>query len=314
MIDPILDGQNAPPRNVATNQDGVPAAKSNRSPQLVILAAGLGSRYGGLKQLEAVGPGGATLMDYSLYDARRAGFADAVFVIRPEMQEAFDNYATRFVGHLPWRAALQRLEDVPPGVAIAPSRTKPWGTAQAVLAAESHVQGPFAVLNADDFYGAEAFVALAEFLRRHAGDRPPSHAIVGYRLRDTLSQAGPVNRAVCRIDEAGWLQSIEEVTGIEPGSEAAAIVSMNLWGFNPGVFETLRAGVAEFFRSGDPTRGEVLLPAVMRSAVQRGDCRVRVLEPVSSWFGITHQADRPVVEAALRALVDAGRYPEQLWA
>jgi UTP-glucose-1-phosphate uridylyltransferase len=253
-------------------------------------------------------------MDYSLYDARRAGFGEAVFVIRPDMQEAFRDFAARFEARLPWRAALQRLEDVPPGIVVSSSRTKPWGTAHAVLAAAPLVQGSFAVLNADDFYGAEAFAALAEFLRRHAGDRPPSHAIVGYRLRDTLSEAGPVNRAVCRIDAEGWLQSIEEVTGIEAGSDATGIVSMNLWGLSPVVFETLRAGVAEFFRSGDTTGGEVLLPTVMRAAVQRGECRVRVLDPVSRWFGITHQADRPGVAAALRALVDAGRYPERLWA
>ena len=299
---------------MAANQNGAPAAKSNRPPQLVILAAGLGSRYGGLKQLEAVGPGGATLMDYSLYDARRAGFGEAVFVIHPDMQEAFRAYAARFEGRLPWRAALQRLEDVPPGVTVPSSRAKPWGTAHAVLAAAPLVRGPFAALNADDFYGVEAFAALIDFLRAAAGDRPPSHAIVGYRLQDTLSAAGPVNRAVCQIDQAGWLHTIEEVAGIEPGSDAGAVVSMNLWGFGPTVFETLRAGVAEFFRSGDTTRGEVLLPAVMRSAVQRGECRVRVLDPGSRWFGITHEADRPPVAAALRALVDAGRYPEQLWA
>lgn len=282
--------------------------------QLVILAAGLGSRYGGLKQLEAVGPGGATLMDYSLYDAHRAGFGEAVFVIRPDMQETFGDYAARFEPRLPWRAALQRLEDVPPGVGVPSSRTKPWGTAHAVLAAAPFVRGPFAVLNADDFYGAEAFAALAEFLRHHAGDRPPSHAIVGYRLRDTISEAGPVNRAVCRIDAEGWLRSIEEVTGIEAGSDAQGIVSMNLWGFTPAVFDTLRDGVIEFFGSGDTRQEEYLLPTVIRSAVQRGECRVRVLEPAGRWFGITHRADRPRVAAALRALVDAGRYPERLWA
>lgn len=282
--------------------------------QLVMLAAGLGSRYGGPKQLEPVGPQGATLMDYSLYDARRAGFGEAVFVIRPEMLASFGEYAARFEGRLPWRAALQRLEDVPPGVAVPSARSKPWGTAHAVLAAAPFVRGPFAVLNADDFYGAEAFVALAEFLRRHAGDRPPSHAIVGYRLRDTLSAAGPVNRAVCRIDAAGWLQSIAEVTGLVAGSDATGIVSMNLWGFDPAVLDTLRAGLVEFFASGDTREGECLLPTVIRSSLARGDCRIRVLEPGSRWFGITHQADRPAVEAALRALVEAGRYPERLWA
>jgi hypothetical protein len=228
--------------------------------QLVILAAGLGTRYGGLKQLEPVGPRGATLMDYSLYDARRAGLRRGGVRHPSRHAGAFGGYAAQFEGRLPWRAALQRLEDLPPGVAAASSRSKPWGTAHAVLAAAPFVRGPFAVLNADDFYGAEAFVALAEFLRRHAGDRPPSHAIVGYRLRDTLSSAGPVNRAMCRIDAEGWLQSIEEVTGLAAGSDAGGVVSMNLWGFTPAVFDTLRAGLVEFFASGDTREGECLLP------------------------------------------------------
>lgn len=281
--------------------------------QLVVLAAGFGSRYGGLKQLDAVGPSGATLMEYSLYDARRAGFDETVFVIRPDMEETFRGYASRFDGRMPWQTALQRLEDVPPGVSIPPGRAKPWGTTQAVLAAAPLVRGPFAVLNADDFYGAEALAALATFLRDAAGTRPPSFALVGYRLRDTLSRAGPVNRGVCRIDGDGWLQSIEEVTAIDGGRDPDAIVSMNLWGFTPALFEQLREGWLGFFKRGVDERAEYLLPTLVQELLARGACRVRVLEPNSRWFGITHQADRPGVAAALRALVAEGRYPERLW-
>jgi hypothetical protein len=300
--------------------------------QLVILAAGLGSRYGGggggLKQMETVGPGGATLMEYSLYDARRAGFGDVVFVIRAEMSEGFNGFAAaRFGSRVPWRTVMQRLEDVPPGVPVPPERVKPWGTAQAVLAAADVVHGPFAVLNADDFYGAEAFAALAGFLRQPASDQMASHAVIGYRLRDTVPEGGAVNRGACRADAAGWLETIEEVTGIVRSAEGRyagtgetgnvtlsgdALVSMNLWGFTPAIFETLRRGWREFFRS-EPGTGEYLLPTVVREAVRRRECRVKVLEAGSRWFGITHAADRPVVSAALQRLVAEGRYPEHLW-
>ena len=298
--------------------------------QLVILAAGLGSRYGGggLKQMETVGPGGTTLMEYSLYDAHRAGFGHTVFVIRAEMAESFGGFAAaRFGSRVPWRTVIQRLEDVPPGVAVPPERVKPWGTAQAVLAAAEVVRGPFAVLNADDFYGAEAFDALAGFLRQPASDRLPSHAVVGYRLRDTVPEGGVVNRGACRTDAAGWLETIEEVTGIVPAGDGHysgtgdtgkvalsgdALVSMNLWGFTSAIFDTLRRGWREFFRSAPGTR-EYLLPTVVREAVRRNECRVRVLEARSRWFGITHAADRPVVSAALQRLVSEGRYPERLW-
>jgi len=293
------------------------------NPQLVILAAGLGSRYGGLKQLDTVGPGGATLMDYSVYDAARAGFGEAIFVIRPEMKDAFDGYAERrFGSRVRWHTALQRLEDVPPGTSVPRDRSKPWGTTHAVLAAAQLIRGPFAVLNADDFYGAQAFVTLAEFLRSESA----VHALVGYRLGDTRSAAGTVNRAVCRTSRDGWLETIEEVKDLamaEDGSFAGrgasgavriagdAIVSMNLWGFQQSVLDTLRAGLREFFRG--VAAEECLLPTVIQTAIDRRECRVRVLEAHSRWFGITHAADRAAVQASLQRLVNEGCYPEQLW-
>jgi hypothetical protein len=297
-------------------------------PQLLLLAAGLGSRYGGAKQFDGLGPGGATLMEYALYDAHRAGFGEVVFVIRADMEATFRDFAAkRFGRRIPWRTAIQRLEDVPPGVGVPAERVKPWGTAHAVLAAADLVQGPFAVLNADDFYDAPSFEALAGFLGAHADDRPPSYAVVGFRLGDTVPASGGVNRGWCRADADGWLTGVEEVIGLEPGPAgftgtgesgpltlpAGALVSMNLWGFTATVFETLRREFAEFFRSADPARGEYLIPTAIRRALDRGECRVRVLDPGSHWFGVTHPGDRPVVEAALRRLVADGRYPERLW-
>lgn len=295
------------------------------NPQLVILAAGLGSRYGGLKQLDAVGPGGATLMDYSVYDALRSGFGEVIFVIRPDLRQTFEEFSrARFGTRVRWRVALQRLEDVPPGVIVPAGRTKPWGTTHAVVAAASEIAGPFAVLNADDYYGAEAIAGVAEFLKTETA--PSTHAIAGYRLGDTRSAAGPVNRGICRIGPDRYLETIEEVKGLEMAPDGSftglgesgslrvagdTIVSMNLWAFQRSALDVLQQGLVEFFRGS--TRDESLLPTVMRAAIARGNARVRVLESGSRWFGITHPADREPVVAAIRRLVNEGRYPEQLW-
>jgi hypothetical protein len=296
------------------------------NPQLVILAAGLGSRYGGLKQLDAVGPGGATLMDYSVYDALRSGFGEVVFIIRPDIAATFEEFArSRFGTRFSWRSVLQRLDDVPPGAMVPAGRTKPWGTTHAVLAAAPVIRGPFAVLNADDFYGGEAIGAVAAFLKTETD--PTIHAIAGYRLSDTRSPAGPVNRGVCRIDKDRFLETIDEVKDLMMAPDGRftgrgesgpvrvggdTIVSMNLWAFQPAALDTLRQGLVEFFHGPNPD--ESLLPTVMRAAIARGDCRIQVLESDSRWFGITHPADREPVVAAIRGLVSEGRYPERLWA
>ena len=288
------------------------------APTLVILAAGVGSRYGGAKQIESLGPGGATLLDYSVYDARRAGFGAIVVVTRPELAAAFDRIDAAIV--------IQRLDDVP--VPAPAGRTKPWGTGHAVLAAASAVSSPFAVVNADDFYGRDAFRRAAEFLA-HAGESPETFANVAYALRDTLSAAGGVNRAVCRADRDGWLESVEEVVDIrrlEDGTYAGAdprgqrvrlagdaLVSMNLWAFAPAVFAPLRRGFAEFLRQDTAGRGEFLISQATRDAVRRREARVRLLPTQSRWLGLTYPNDRPRVEAALRELVAAGEYPQRLW-
>ncbi|MFI5235066.1 MAG: NDP-sugar synthase [Gemmatimonadales bacterium] len=293
-----------------------------QSPTLVVLAAGMGSRYGGLKQLDPVGPGGSTLMDYSVFDAGRAGFGRVVFVIRPDMEEAFRPFvAERYGSTIEVATAHQRREDVPAGVMPPPDRTKPWGTGQAVLAAEPHVTGPFAVINADDFYGRKAYDALAKFF---AESRDDTVALVSYRLNDTLSESGGVNRGVCRVNAAGWLEGIEEMYDIKRGPDGKLAdrdgraltdmtpVSMNFWGFTPAVFRLLHDGFDAFFRTADLSKGEYLLPTELNSAMLRGAVQIRVLDAGSRWFGMTYPADRPAVAAAIQRLVTDGTYPERL--
>lgn len=291
------------------------------TPALVILAAGVGSRYGGPKQIEPVGPSGATLLDYSIYDARRAGFGTVVVVTRPELATAFDRIDAT--------VAIQRLDDLPAGLTMPAARTKPWGTGHAVLAAATAVRSPFAVVNADDFYGRDAFTRAAEFLAGPGGEAPERFAIIAYPLRDTLSAAGGVNRAVCHADGDGWLETVEEVVDIRrldddtyAGTDAHgrpvqlsgdALVSMNLWVFTPAVFTVLRRGFAEFLRQGGAgAQGEFLISHAIRDAVRRGEARVRLLATRARWLGVTYPDDRPRVAAALRQLVAAGEYPERL--
>lgn len=298
------------------------------APTLVVLAAGMGSRYGGMKQVAAVGPSGEPLMDYSVHDAARAGFGEVVFVIRPEMEAAFREFAGRRYGRtLPFTTVHQRLDDVPAGTEVPAGRVKPWGTGQAVLAAEHAVNRAFAIVNADDFYGAEAYEAIAEFLRGNDLRAPRAmFGLVGYRITETLSGSGGVNRGVLRVADDGSLASIEEVIGIgrTPDGLAGslsgerhevasdALVSMNMWGFTPAVFPILRTGFRRFLSGPDTASGEFLLPTAIRDAISRGEARVRVLDPRSAWFGITYPSDAPAVSAALVELIDEGRYPSPL--
>lgn len=302
------------------------------TPVLLVLAAGLGSRYGGLKQLEAVGPGGATLLDYAVYDAARAGFGAVVFVVRPEMDPAFsDQVLPRFVGRVAVRTVHQRSEAVP-GTAMPAARTKPWGTAHAVLAAAEVVGAPFAVVNADDFYGREAYEAMADFLRTPPPDDPVAFALVGFRLDRTLSPSGPVNRAICRASAHGWLESVVEVlhlaaapAGGVAGDDGATPrrysgtepVSMNFWAFTPALFPHLEAGFRAFLAGEGSTvpleKREFLIPTVVQDLIRRGIARVRVIPTGSVWTGMTYPADRAHVAGILRDLVAGGAYPERLW-
>jgi hypothetical protein len=320
-----------PTRTTSPPTVAAPAA----APVLLVLAAGLGSRYGGLKQMEPVGPGGATLMDYAVFDAAREGFGAAVFVVRPEMDPDFsDRVLPRYVGRLAVRTVYQRMGP-PPGFAVPEGRTKPWGTAHAVLAAADAIAAPFAVLNADDFYGRQAYAAAADFLRDPRPDAVPTYALAGFRLDHTLSPAGGVNRAVCRVSPDGWLEAVSEVLHIAPdaagalrGEEHGAArvlrgdepVSMNLWAFTPAVFPQLRAGFEAFLRGGadgpsraDPAKREYLIPTIVQSLITRGEARVRVLPTDGRWTGMTHPEDRPLVEARIGEMVARGEYPERLW-
>jgi NDP-sugar pyrophosphorylase family protein len=273
-------------------------------PSLVIMAAGVGRRYGGLKQTDPLGPGGSAIPEYTAFDAARAGFGRIVLVVRPEIEEEIrTRVGERIARRLPVVYVHQPM-DLPPG------RAKPWGTGQAVLATEPAVRGPFGVANADDLYGRAAFEDLAAFLGA------PGHdwALVGYPLCETLASEGGVSRGVCRISPAGVLERIEEVHGIPPTTTERTPVSMNLWGFRPDFFEVLRDGFRVFrASSGNSPEAEFLLPTIVQEAIGSGRGRVRVLPARSRWCGVTHLSDRPRVQRLLADAVAAGEYPEQLW-
>ncbi len=295
-------------------------------PALLVLAAGMGSRYGGLKQMDAVGPGGEAIVDYSIYDALRAGFRRVVFVVRREIEAEFrQKVGARFEHVVDVSYVLQEMEQLPEGFHVPAGRTKPWGTTHAVLAAAGTIDGPFAVINADDFYGAESYRLLAEHLRNATKE----HALVGYVLRRTLSEYGAVARGVCKVDAAGQLRGVTEMTQIErvgahirntaadgtvtelTGEE---LVSMNLWGLRAEIFPLLRERFAAFLREhGAELKSECYLPATVNDLIGAGKAAVRVLPTPEAWFGVTYQEDKPEVVASVRRLIEAGRYPERLW-
>ena len=299
-------------------------------PTLVVLAAGIGSRYGGLKQMEPLGPGGEAVLDYSVFDAHRAGFGRFVFVIRREIEADFRAvFSRRFGEHLDIRYAYQELDQLPAGYGLPADRKKPWGTGHAVLCAAPRLEGPFAVINADDFYGAASFRALAEFLQASRAATPEEFAMVGFRLAHTLSEHGTVARGLCQTDAAGYLCSVEELTAIErieggarnkepDGSYRSLtgeeIVSMNCWGFTPGLVEGLRRLFADFLdQNTGSLKAEFYLPAAVNTLIQEGRARVKVLPTPAQWFGVTYREDRAVVMESIRALIRGGEYPERLW-
>lgn len=299
-------------------------------PSVVVLAAGVGSRYGGLKQLDAVGPSGETMLEYSLFDAARAGVGRAVLVVRPDTEAEFRSTVGVRVGD---RLAIdyvhQRLDDLPEKVHPSHGRSKPWGTAHAVLCAEPAVSGPFAVLNADDFYGAESFQSLAGFLAAGQSASKTDFCLQGFRIGPTLSDAGTVSRGLCRVDDDGWLESIVEVLeitklgeggryqdpdGIDRQLTGDELVSMNMWGFTPAVFGELRRGFSAFLdRSAGEPKAEFQLPTAIQGLILDGRVRVRVLPEAGRWCGITYREDRDTVVAHIADLVARGVYPSRLW-
>jgi hypothetical protein len=302
-------------------------------PTLVILAGGIGSRYGGLKQADPIGPNGELIIHYSVYDALKAGFGHVVFLIRRDIEDAFrERIGNEVARHTDVTYVFQDLENIPAGVAIPDGRSKPWGTGHAVLCCRDAVHGNFAAINADDFYGATAFVALAHHLRT-AKDTPDGYAysMVGYVLSNTLSEHGHVARGVCQVDADGYLTGIRERLHIEPLPEgivdrledgslvpfaADSTVSMNMWGFTPSLIGELEARFPQFLTQSvpvNPLKAEFLLPNIVGDLVQEEKARVKVLPTNEKWFGVTYQADRPRVQAAVRQLIARGKYPARLW-
>lgn len=300
------------------------------APTLLILAAGMGSRYGGLKQIDAMGPAGETVLDYSIFDALRAGFGDVVFVIRRDILEPFRaTVGARWEPRIPCRYVFQELDDVPAPFAVPAGRAKPWGTAHAIRAARDAIRGPFAAINADDFYGADAFRVLAQDL---ADESQPAaaHAMAAFRLDQTLSENGTVSRGVCLSNGDGLLAGIEEHTQVARNADGRGLadlaapdapltgaepVSMNCWGFRPSIFGELESAFVDFLSSPQATapKAEFTIPAVIDGMIRSGRGTVALLPTTSRWFGVTYHDDKPLVQAAVRALVAAGTYPSPLF-
>ncbi len=296
---------------------------------LLVLAAGMGSRYGGLKQIDPVGPGGETLLDYSVYDAVRAGFGRVVFIVRADMEGDFrDVVGRRIERQVPVEYCRQELEMVPEWFSIPPERRKPWGTGHAVLAARDAIGGNFAAVNADDFYGAGSYVKLAGHLEQGAGGAQGDTGMVGFRLRDTLSDHGTVARGVCSSHE-GFLEQVVELTRIEKCGRGAIhndpegrghrlsgdeLVSMNMWGFTPTIFDHLERAFHQFLKErGGEDGAEFMIPTLVNDLVAAGQAKVRVLRSSDSWFGVTYREDRDRVTSQIWELVRRGSYPTPLW-
>ncbi len=297
-------------------------------PTLFVLAAGMGSRYGGLKQMDGVGPSGETIMDYSIYDALRAGFGKIVFVIREFFEEDFrEKIVSKYENHVPVEVVFQELDKLPAGFTVHPDRVKPWGTNHAVMMGKDVIHEPFAVINADDFYGRESYAILAEQLKKMDGQEN-HYCMVGYRLHNTLSESGSVARGVCETDDKGYLTSVVERTQVErvdgvikfkEGETWTEVgentpVSMNMWGFTPDYFEYSDKCFVDFLeKNQENLKSEYFIPLVVDHLITTNTADVKVLDTTSKWFGVTYAEDRPGVVAKLQNLVDKGEYPTPLW-
>ena len=296
-------------------------------PTLLVLAAGMGSRYGGLKQIDPVGPAGETIIDYSIFDAMRAGFGKLVFVIRKDIEQPFkETVGARFEKRIAVEYVFQELDKLPPGFSVPAGRTKPWGTTHAILMAKDAIKEPFAAINADDFYGRQAYQLLAQ----HLTSGTPDYAMVGFILKNTLSDFGSVTRGVCRVNNDHYLQTVDELTKIERDGSGAKntapdgtvtpltgdeAVSMNFWGFTPALFPQLQATFDAFLKkSGNELKSECYIPSTVNDLVVAGQAKVKVLRTPDSWFGVTYREDRPMVVESIRKLIARGDYPEKLWA
>lgn len=304
-----------------------------KKPVLLIMAAGMGSRYGGLKQLDRIGSGGEIIMDFSIYDAMLAGFEKVIFVIKKEIEKEFKEIIESGAGKfIETEYVFQDIQDIPGGFSVPEARVKPWGTGQAVLAARKIIDGPFAVINADDYYGADAFIKMYEFLsgKDCRSTVPYGFAMVGYNVENTLTENGCVSRGICETDSDRNLISVTERTKIfgtengifyEEGGkkieiQAGKTVSMNFWGFSSAMMQELENGFSEELikiLANDPVKGEYYLPKRADQLVKSGKAKVKVLESSDRWYGVTYKEDRESVLNALQSMKDKGLYPEKLW-
>ena len=302
-----------------------------KEPILVIMAAGMGSRYGGLKQMDPVGPDGEVILDYSIFDARRAGFKRVVFLIKHEIEEDFKRLVGDHIAqHMEVRYAFQQLDKLPEGYAVPEGRTKPWGTGHAVLCCKELIDAPFAVINADDYYGSDCFKLAYHALRNMQDDDKHRYMMVGYQLHNTLTDNGHVARGVCTVKD-GYLEAVQERTHIIKTVDGAlytedeqtyhklpedTLVSMNLWGFTPSILDALTEDFPAFLDKAlaeNPQKAEFFLPTVVSHQLAKDTATVQVLPSPDKWYGVTYQADKPVVKSALRCFAEEGLYPMPLW-
>lgn len=304
-----------------------------KKPVLVIMAAGMGSRYGGLKQIDPVDEQGHIIMDFSIFDAKRAGFEKVVFIIKKENEADFkEAVGNRMAEQMEVAYVYQDLHNVPEGFEVPEGRVKPWGTAHAVLSAIDEIDGPFAVINADDYYGRDAFQVIYDYLATHEDDDKYRYTMVGYKLENTVTDNGHVARGVCDTNEAGELVRITERTRIEKRNGGIAyseddgaswtelpgdtLVSMNMWGFTRSILDEIKAGFPAFLEKGlasNPMKCEYFLPAVVSTLLEEGRATVAVLASADKWYGVTYKEDKPVVVQAIKKMKAEGRYPEKLW-
>lgn len=304
-----------------------------KKPVLVIMAAGMGSRYGGLKQIDPVDEKGRIIMDFSIFDAKRAGFEKVIFIIKKEQEDLFrEAVGDRVSEYMEVSYAYQEINNIPAGFQVPEGRVKPWGTAHAVFSCIDEIDGPFAVINADDYYGRDAFQKIYDYLSTHEDDDKFRYTMVGYQLENTLTENGHVARGVCTMNEAGELVSVVERTRIEKKGDGAAytedegetwtelpkgsIVSMNMWGFTASILQEIKNGFTAFLDEGlktNPLKCEYFLPTVVSNLLAEDRATVAVLTSADKWYGVTYKEDKPVVVNAIKNMKESGLYPENLW-